>query len=82
VAPYCCGDLVCEGDEDSYVCEIDCGPPVSECGDEVCDPEEDCDTCPDDCEGKANGPLSKQFCCGNGIPESAEGDGARCDGNF
>ena len=22
---YCCGDLICEGDENSYNCEVDCG---------------------------------------------------------
>jgi subtilisin family serine protease len=26
---YCCGDGICEGDEDSYNCEVDCGQPQS-----------------------------------------------------
>jgi hypothetical protein len=27
---YCCGDGVCEGDEDSFNCEVDCGPPPTD----------------------------------------------------
>jgi hypothetical protein len=80
---FCCGDLLCEEFEDSLNCGLDCGPPVGGvCGDLVCDPGEDCASCPDDCEGKTNGPDSKQFCCGNGVPEGPEGDGSRCQGNF
>lgn len=34
-APTCCGDLTCEGVEDGFSCEIDCGPPPV-CGDGIC----------------------------------------------
>jgi hypothetical protein len=50
--------------------------------DGTCEPSEDCETCPGDCESKLTGPQSKRFCCGNGIAESAEGNGAICDGNY
>jgi hypothetical protein len=139
ITPSCCGDGVCEGVEDPFNCEIDCGPPpvcgdgncdgsedvcscpgdcgpppageivgstcndgidndcdgVADCddgdcvgdpscpacdNDGVCDPGEDCTTC-GDCDGKQNGPPSGRYCCGNGVLEGPEGDGAICDGN-
>jgi len=46
----------------------------------ICESGEDCDNC-GDCEGKSNGPPSRRFCCGNGVDEPAEGNGAICDGN-
>jgi hypothetical protein len=81
--PYCCGDLICEGAEDSFNCEADCGPPVQACNDDgVCDPGEDCETCPGDCMGKLGGNPAGRYCCGNGVVEGPEGDGSICDGNF
>jgi hypothetical protein len=45
---YCCGDGVCEGEEDNTNCAIDCGaPPV--CPDGNCDAGEDPCSCPEDC---------------------------------
>jgi O-glycosyl hydrolase len=52
------------------------------CGDGRCDPGEDCGSCPDDCAGKTKGKPSSRFCCGNGLPEVPEGDGAICQGNY
>jgi hypothetical protein len=83
VAPYCCGNAVCEEDENSYECAIDCWPTAGDCdSDGVCEPGEDCETCPSDCEGVTGGKPQNRFCCGNEIPESPEGDGSRCDGNY
>jgi len=48
----------------------------------VCDSGEDCSACGTDCDSKTNGPQSGRYCCGNGIAESAEGDGSICDGNY
>ena len=45
---FCCGDGVCEGEEDSDSCAIDCGPPPV-CDDGNCDPGEDECSCPSDC---------------------------------
>lgn len=47
-AGYCCGDGVCEGNEDSFNCAVDCGPPP-ECGDGRCDEGEDQCHCATDC---------------------------------
>ena len=47
---------------------------------EVCDPGEDCNSCASDCDGKSNGKPSGRFCCGDGVPDPAEGDGSICDG--
>jgi extracellular elastinolytic metalloproteinase len=55
---YCCGDATCEGAEDGFNCEIDCGPPPI-CGNNTTEAPEVCDgtdlggqTCLDfDCTG-------------------------------
>ncbi len=52
------------------------------CGNNICDNGEDCNSCAADCSGKTSGPPSGRYCCGNGIAESAEGDGSICDGNY
>ncbi|MBN2067517.1 MAG: carboxypeptidase regulatory-like domain-containing protein [Candidatus Diapherotrites archaeon] len=43
-----CGDGVCEGSEDSFNCEEDCGPPII-CGNGSCERGEDANNCPADC---------------------------------
>jgi sialate O-acetylesterase len=68
-----CDDIDCDGDP---AC------PSSECGNDICEEGEDCLSCADDCEGQQTGPPSGRFCCGNGVEESAEGDGSICDGNY
>ena len=67
--------------EEAPIRELD-GLEWASCGDGVCEAGEDCNSCADDCEGRSNGVVRKQFCCGNGIPESAEGDGSRCQGSY
>ena len=65
---YCCGDGVCEGEENSYNCQIDCGaPPV--CGDDTCDEGEDQCNCPQDCWD----PPSKETICSDGIDDDCDG---------
>ena len=51
------------------------------CGDGICDAYEDCVSCESDCDGRATGRPRLRFCCGDGITQPAEGDGAVCDGN-
>jgi len=71
-------------DCDDADCAADpfCAPPPSVCDDDgVCESGEDCTNC-GDCDGVQKGKPARRFCCGNGVPESAEGDGAVCDGNF
>ncbi len=78
-------DNDCDGVSDCN--DADCGtdpacPPMAPvCGDGACDPGEDCNSCSLDCDSKTNGPASGRYCCGNGVLESAEGDGTICDGN-
>jgi hypothetical protein len=50
--------------------------------DGVCESGEDCNSCANDCEGRLNGKPANRYCCGNGVPESAEGNGDICGGNF
>jgi hypothetical protein len=77
---YCCGDAVCEGAEDGFSCEIDCGlPPV--CGDNFCDPGEDPCSCAVDC---GTPPGSEAGLCTDGIDNDCGGGidcaDADCDG--
>ena len=72
-SPSCCGDATCEGIEDGYNCEIDCGPP-SFCGDATCDSGEDECNCPDDC----GTPPSTETNCTDGIDEDCDND-VDCD---
>lgn len=52
------------------------------CGNGLCEAGEDCNGCATDCPGVTTGPLSGWHCCGNGVVETAEGDGTICDGNY
>jgi endonuclease I len=70
---YCCGDFVCEGAEDGYNCEIDCGAQPY-CGDGTCDPDEDQCNCPDDC----GFPPATEIDCTDGLDEDCDG-AADCD---
>lgn len=75
----CCGDLTCEGDESSFVCERDCGPaPV--CGDGSCDDGlEDTCTCALDCGAP---PADEGGACSDGVDNDCDGasdcDDAEC----
>ena len=70
---FCCGDGICEGDEDALNCSVDCSG-GSYCGDGTCDPGEDICSCSDDC---GLPPLSE-------VPNSTCSDGIDndCDGVF
>jgi hypothetical protein len=79
-----CTDTL-DNDCDSLVdCDdSDCSSDIAcSCGNGTCDPGEDCNSCGTDCASKTNGPASGRYCCGNGVKESAEGDGTICDGNY
>lgn len=80
---FSCADGVdndCDGLVDGN--DPDCGsPPVCD-GDGICEVSEDCQDCSTDCDGRQTGKPAKRFCCGDGIPQSTEGDGTICDGNF
>jgi hypothetical protein len=67
---YCCGDLTCEGVEDSFSCEVDCGP-APFCGDDICDPGEDQCSCAADC---GSPPGSETNLCDDGIDNDCNGD--------
>jgi hypothetical protein len=64
----CCGDLVCNGDESSASCELDCGP-APFCGDGSCDASEDSCTCAADC----GGPPGNELSCSDGADEDCDG---------
>jgi len=64
----CCGDLACEGSENSLNCEVDCGPPPF-CGDSTCDLGEDSCTCPVDC----GAPPASETTCDNQIDDDCDG---------
>ncbi len=74
---YCCGDLICEGDEDHINCDIDCEAPF--CGDSTCDPGEDQCACPSDC----GSPPATESSCSDGIDNDCDGfvdgDDPDCD---
>jgi len=73
---FCCGDGLCEGDEDSFSCEVDCGPPPF-CGDGTCDPGEDSCSCAGDC----GAPPATETQCADGVDNDCDGftDGADDD---
>jgi hypothetical protein len=68
--PYCCGDLVCEGDEDVFNCSIDCGS-APFCGDGSCDAGEDECSCPTDC-GFPPGNETPNITCQDGIDNDCD----------
>jgi hypothetical protein len=64
---YCCGDETCEGAEDSFSCELDCGAPPY-CGNDTIETGETCDgtdlggeTC--NSQGCTGGTLACQVDC-------------------
>ena len=71
--PDCVGcddDGTCEQGEDCHNCPNDCiSGGGGYCADGICDPDlgEDCHNCPEDCNGKLNGALKNQFCCGDDV---------------
>ncbi len=77
-APSCCGDGTCEGTEDSFNCEVDCGP-APYCNDGICNGGEDTCTCPQDCGIRAVTEIS----CTNGTDDDCDGftdcDDSECD---
>lgn len=77
----CCGDGVCDGDEDCHSCPEDCISGTSSgavCGNGICEAwDEDCQSCPEDCNGKVRGKPSRRYCCG-GTGDNPCSD-PRCD---
>lgn len=74
-------DNDCDGQADCDDINCFADPACVICGNGVCELGEDCISCPDDCPGKTSGKPANQYCCGNGVLESPEGDGSICDGN-
>jgi probable HAF family extracellular repeat protein len=74
--PSCCGDAVCEGSEDEFICAFDCGM-ASTCGDGLCTPGEDSCACPGDCDPA---PVSEVpgATCNDGIDNDCD-DLTDCD---
>ncbi|MGD8631910.1 MAG: hypothetical protein PVG72_14435, partial [Gammaproteobacteria bacterium] len=79
-------DNDCDGTTDcaDASCSTDpaCQTPTTCNNDGVCDAGEDCLSCAGDCAGVTGGKPANRYCCGNGIQEGPEGDGAVCDGNY
>jgi hypothetical protein len=72
-------DNDCDGQTDAT--DPDCA--ATGCGNQICDEGETCQTCLGDCPGKQTGPITKQYCCGNGVLEGPEAaDLTICDGNY
>jgi hypothetical protein len=71
VAASCCGDTTCEGIEDGFNCEIDCGAPPF-CGDGVCDPGESSCSCAVDC-GPAPASEFEGITCSDGEDNDCDG---------
>jgi subtilisin family serine protease len=73
--PYCCGDLSCEGNEDSFNCELDCGQPPLEpfCGDGFCDSDEDFCSCSGDC-GEHPDSEETGLTCADKVDNDCDGD--------
>ena len=69
-----CADPNCVGDPS-------CAPPACD-NDVICDLGENCNSCSADCPGKNGGRPSSRYCCGDGVAQTAEGNGSICDGNF
>ena len=65
-----------------YDCILSEPPPPACDNDGVCELGEDCRNCPSDCAGLLKKKPTSRFCCGDGVPQSAEGDGTICNGNF
>lgn len=78
----CCGDGVCEGNEDSCDCETDCGAPSA--SENICDDgvDNDCDGATDCGDGDCTADSVCQFTssCGNGVCEPGE-NCASCRGD-
>jgi hypothetical protein len=87
VIPSCCGDLLCEGAEDSFNCEVDCGSRSLPCGDGLCESGEDCNNCPSDCISGMGGGTScttcfKGVCDGKCNPSKDGPDCADCVSSY
>jgi PKD repeat protein len=79
--PTCSDGLDNDCDNLTDVNDSDCQAVVCD-DDGVCEPGEDCQNCSNDCAGQQSGKPANRFCCGDGIQQSAEGDGTICDGNY
>lgn len=79
---YCCGDSVCEGDENSMSCEVDCSRPDNEtdCEDAIDNDSDGSVDCADaDC---SSDPACQTICVDLGqAGDPCQGDAACCSGN-
>jgi spore coat protein A len=69
VTSNCNSNGTCDPGEDCIGCAADCAAlSGAACGNGLCEAGngEDCVSCPQDCNGKQNGNLANQFCCGDG----------------
>lgn len=76
---YCCGDGVCNGEEDNYNCAIDCGEPVATeilCEDETDNDGDGLVDCADsDCTNDlaCSDPVTTETVCNDGIDNDGDG---------
>uniref|UniRef100_A0A7S4SYQ1 Disintegrin domain-containing protein n=1 Tax=Ditylum brightwellii TaxID=49249 RepID=A0A7S4SYQ1_9STRA len=74
----CCGNGVCETNEDCTSCADDCPSGTfgaTECGNNICEKGETCQNCPADCNGVTGGKPSGRYCCSGGPGGNCE---SRC----
>ena len=75
-------DNDCDGQADCDDINCPSDPACAICGNSLCESGENCNTCSADCPGKTGGKPADRYCCGNGVAEGPEGNGAICDGNY
>ena len=74
-------DALLDCDDNDCWSDAACQAPACD-NDGVCEAGEDCLSCGSDCAGKQSGKPDGRYCCGDGIPQNAEGNGAVCDNNY
>jgi len=68
VSSWCCGDGVCEGEENNGNCALDCGA-TSFCPDGTCNGDENSCSCPGDC----GAPPSTETSCTDSVDNDCNG---------
>jgi hypothetical protein len=79
----CCGDGVCNDDEECASCSIDCISGTilgTRCGNGICEDGENCNNCSSDCASRTNGPGPYRYCCAGGPSGDCSAGGcSNCD---